>query len=54
MTKDGFMFMAMGFTGKEAAAIKEAFIDAQNKVKQLTLKLWNSERQRRASAASRR
>ncbi|UGA37939.1 Rha family transcriptional regulator [Chromobacterium haemolyticum] len=30
MTKDGFMFLAMGFTGKEAAALKEAFISAFN------------------------
>ncbi|PRP68698.1 hypothetical protein BUE93_20750 [Chromobacterium amazonense] len=30
MTKDGFMFLAMGFTGKEAATLKEAFIGAFN------------------------
>lgn len=28
ITKDGFMFLAMGFTGKEAARIKEAYISA--------------------------
>lgn len=28
MTKNGFMFLVMGFTGSEAARIKEAFIDA--------------------------
>jgi Rha family phage regulatory protein len=28
MTKNGFMFLVMGFTGKAAAAIKEAFIEA--------------------------
>lgn len=30
MTKDGFMFLVMGFTGKAAAAVKEAFIEAFN------------------------
>jgi Rha family phage regulatory protein len=30
MTKDGFMFLVMGFTGKKAAQIKEAFINAFN------------------------
>ena len=30
MTKDGFMFLVMGFTGKKAAAVKEAYIDAFN------------------------
>lgn len=30
MTKDGFMFLVMGFTGKKAARIKEAFINAFN------------------------
>lgn len=32
MTKDGFMFLVMGFTGKEAAAMKEAFIAAFNRM----------------------
>ena len=32
MTKDGFMFLVMGFTGKEAAQIKEAYIDAFNQM----------------------
>lgn len=32
MTKDGFMFLVMGFTGREAARIKEAFIDAFNRM----------------------
>jgi Rha family phage regulatory protein len=32
MTKDGFMFLVMGFTGAKAAAIKEAFIDAFNRM----------------------
>ncbi|WP_395842570.1 Rha family transcriptional regulator, partial [Edwardsiella tarda] len=26
MTKDGFVFLVMGFTGKRAAAFKEAYI----------------------------
>lgn len=30
MTKDGFMFLVMGFTGRAAAAVKEAFIEAFN------------------------
>lgn len=30
MTKDGFMFLALGFTGREAAAIREAYIGAFN------------------------
>ncbi len=30
MTKDGFMFLVMGFTGKKASQIKEAFIAAFN------------------------
>lgn len=30
MTKDGFMFLAMGFTGKEAASMKEIFIGSFN------------------------
>ena len=30
ITRDGFMFLAMGFTGKEAATWKESFIDAFN------------------------
>ncbi|MNE23171.1 Phage regulatory protein Rha [compost metagenome] len=30
MTKDGFIFVVMGFTGAKAAAIKEAYINAFN------------------------
>jgi len=30
MTKDGFIFVAMGFTGKKAAGVKEAYINAFN------------------------
>jgi len=30
MTKDGFIFLVMGFTGKKAAYIKEAYINAFN------------------------
>lgn len=30
MTKDGFMFLVMGFTGKKAASVKEAYINAFN------------------------
>ncbi|PUA41369.1 phage regulatory protein [Pseudomonas protegens] len=34
MTRDGFTFLCMGFTGKEAAQWKEAYIDAFNKMEQ--------------------
>lgn len=32
MTKDGFVFLAMGFTGQQASAIKEAYIEAFNRM----------------------
>jgi Rha family phage regulatory protein len=32
MTRDGFVFLAMGFTGKEAARWKEAYINAFNEM----------------------
>lgn len=32
MTKDGFMFLVMGFTGQKAAQIKEAYINAFNRM----------------------
>jgi len=45
MTKDGFIFMAMGFRGKQAAQIKEAYIRAFNamsaQLQQLGMSLWN-------------
>lgn len=38
MTKDGFVFLAMGFTGKRAAQFKEAYIEAFNEMeKRLSL-----------------
>lgn len=37
ITRDGFAFLAMGFTGKRAAAFKEAYISAFNEMEQ-TLK----------------
>ncbi|MCD0493882.1 Rha family transcriptional regulator [Chromobacterium violaceum] len=44
MTKDGFMFLVMGFTGKQAGRIKVAFIDAFNtmaeQLKRRDLGLW--------------
>jgi phage regulator Rha-like protein len=45
MTKDGFMFLAMGFTGRpQAAAIKEAYIEAFNSMAEALhrrdLNLW--------------
>ena len=45
MTKDGFMFLVMSFTGKEAARIKEAYINAFNamaeQLQQISMSLWN-------------
>ncbi|MBF6689275.1 Rha family transcriptional regulator [Acinetobacter baumannii] len=35
MTKDGFIFLVMGFTGKEAARIKENYITVFNQMAQL-------------------
>lgn len=32
MTKDGFMFLVMGFTGKKAAQVKESYINAFNEM----------------------
>jgi Rha family phage regulatory protein len=32
ITKDGFVFLVMGFTGKKAAHMKEAYINAFNKM----------------------
>ncbi|WP_127958045.1 Rha family phage regulatory protein [Serratia microhaemolytica] len=34
ITRDGFAFLAMGFTGKKAAAFKEAYITAFNQMEQ--------------------
>jgi Rha family phage regulatory protein len=34
MTKDGFSFLVMGYTGKEAGQFKEDFIDAFNKMEE--------------------
>lgn len=34
MTKDGFVFLAMGYRGAKAAQFKEAYIDAFNKMEQ--------------------
>lgn len=35
ITKDGFFFLVMSFTGKEAARIKEAYIKAFNEMEKL-------------------
>ena len=37
MTRDGFSFLAMGFTGKKAAAWKEKFLEAFNVMEQTLL-----------------
>ncbi|MFJ7316819.1 Rha family transcriptional regulator, partial [Pseudomonas sp. NPDC098747] len=34
MTRDGFVFLCMGFTGKEAAQLKEAYIGAFNRMEE--------------------
>lgn len=45
MTKDGFVFLVMGFRGAKAAKIKEAYISAFNamseQLQQIGLNLWN-------------
>lgn len=45
MTKDGFMFLVMGFRGKRAATIKERYIAAFNtmaeQLQQIGMSLWN-------------
>lgn len=38
MTRDGFTFLAMGFTGKVAAKFKEAYINAFNEMEELLRK----------------
>ena len=48
MTKDGFMFLVMGFTGKKAAQIKEAYINAFNEMAE---KLYGKASEQNASAA---
>src|SRR6266702_3420616 len=37
VTRDGFSFLAMGYTGKKAAAFKEQFIDAFNRMEKALL-----------------
>lgn len=37
MTKDGFVFLVMGFTGKKAAQFKEAYIKAFNEMEKALL-----------------
>lgn len=42
MTKDGFVFLAMGFQGAEAARFKEAFINAFNAMAEQLQRIGNS------------
>lgn len=42
MTRDGFSFLCMGFTGKKAAEWKEAFINAFNSMEKQLLKQQDS------------
>ena len=39
MTKDGFIFLVMGYTGKKAAATKEAYINRFNQMEDFILSL---------------
>jgi Rha family phage regulatory protein len=41
ITRDGFTFLAMGFTGKEASEWKEKFIDAFNRMERIILNQQN-------------
>lgn len=41
MTKDGFVFLVMGFTGKKAASFKEEYIEAFNEMSDLITKEQN-------------
>ncbi|WP_108374885.1 Rha family transcriptional regulator [Limnohabitans sp. T6-5] len=42
MTKDGFIFLVMGFTGSEAAKIKEAYITAFNTMADQLTRIQNT------------
>ena len=42
LTKDGFMFLCMGYTGEKAAEIKERYIDAFNKMHDALLDRQNN------------
>ena len=42
LTKDGFMLLVMGFTGKQAMAIKIAYIEAFNAISEAILDLNNT------------
>ena len=42
MTKDGFMFLVMGFTGKQAAKLKEAYINEFNRMSDVLNQRQNS------------
>lgn len=42
MTKDGFMFLVMGFTGKQAAKLKEAYINEFNRMSDILNQRQNS------------
>lgn len=45
MTKDGFMFLVMGFRGKKAATVKERYINAFNamaeQLQRIGMSLWD-------------
>jgi hypothetical protein len=41
MTKDGFIFLVMGYTGAKAAQIKEAYIHAFNHMADILYKQQN-------------
>lgn len=50
VTKDGFMFLAMGFTGKEAAAWKVRFIEAFNAMERQLLEAASAQQVPRSGA----
>ena len=56
MTKDGFVFLVMGFTGKDAAEWKEKYISAFNSMEQALLNQknlsWRDQRQQGKLARS--
>lgn len=50
MTRDGFTFLCMGFTGKEAAKWKEAYINAFNKMEAALLQATPAKAKRKPKA----
>ena len=53
ITRDGFVFLVMGFTGKTAAKFKEAYIRAFNEMEERLRQRKQLEQQQRAAKAAR-